>query len=716
MFSYTNLKNLFFVKYAFILSLPVLVFLSLTTDSLAAKGNFDRSFGNGGKVITPENGAEKAFDSAVLPDGKIIVVGASAADGVDWNVMVRRYNADGSKDLTFNNSGKIVYAISQRSEVIYSVKIQTDGKILLAGYAQSPDGEANFIVMRLLANGIIDQFFGNGGWYIIGPTATDDIAMAVDIQNVGGTDKIVVAGTAGSTNSKFCLARLEMNGQFDSAFGIKLISLGGLQDILQDMTIDSQNRIVATGSSRFDFGGGSYRDDFAAIRLLPDGTLDASFSGDGKVITQMGGNAQPRALAVQTVNGAEKIVLGGFARVGGSDDFALLRYNADGNVDATFGTNGKTFTNIANDEQIQKLLVQPDSKIIGVGLTYAGANRNFALARYTANGSLDKTFGACGKVNSDLGSNTDSAYGAALQTDGKIIAVGESTNPTTNADFALARYTNGGQATAASADFDGDGKEDVSVYRPSEGVWYENCTCQGFRAVRFGLANDIPVYGDYDGDGITDQAVYRGGTWYVKRSSDNQMSVVNFGLETDIPTVGDYDGDEKADVSVWRPDSGVWYILRSSDLQYEATVFGQTGDKPVPADYDADGKTDFAIYRGNGEWWIKKSSDNSGNFIFQHFGIETDTALTGDFDGDGRADLNIFRASEGNWYQQSSTAIRISHFGIATDKPAPADYDGDGKSDIAVFRSGQWHILSSSTNAYSVVNFGLDGDLPTVVR
>lgn len=106
-----------------------------------------------------------------------------------------------------------------------------------------------------------------------------------------------------------------------------------MNDVLQDLAIDSQNRIVAVGSSRFDFGGGSFRDDFAAVRLTAEGALDTTFSGDGKVITQMGGQAQPRSVAIQTVGGVEKIVLGGFTRIGTTDDFALLRYNADGTPD-----------------------------------------------------------------------------------------------------------------------------------------------------------------------------------------------------------------------------------------------------------------------------------------------------------------------------------------------------------------------------------------------
>jgi uncharacterized delta-60 repeat protein len=719
MYSYSHLKHSFSKKHAFLLSLSAFAFLSFTTNVFAARGNLDRTFGDWGKAISLVSGAEKANDAVVQPDGKIVVAGGGSPNGANWDFLVQRYNTDGTLDSNFGGSGKVILPLGAGSEVAYAVTLESDNKIIVAGYIQQSTGYTDYAVVRLLPDGQLDQTFGNTGVQIFSPTPTSDIPVSLAMQTLGGVERIIVGGYVSTANTQFSVARLNLSGQLDQTFGdggIKSVAVGGVTDILQDIAVDGEARIVAVGSSRFDFGSGSFRDDFAAVRFLPDGQLDTSFSGDGKVITQMAGQAQARSVVIQNIGGAEKIVAGGFAKNGVSNDFALARYNADGTLDPTFGTNGRAYTNFANDEeQIHELLIQPNGKIIGVGFMYSGANRNFALARYNQNGSLDTTFGACGRIVTDLRTNIDIAYGAALQSDGKIIAVGESNNGSTSADFSVVRYTSGGQATATNADFDGDGKEDVSVYRPSDGVWYANCSCSGYRAVKFGLAGDLPQAADYDGDGRTDQAVYRGGTWYINRSSDGQMNVVNFGLADDIPTASDYDGDEKADISVWRPSTGVWYVLRSSDGQYTATAFGLAGDKPVPADYDADGKTDLAVYR-NGDWWISQSSDPAGNFVFQKFGIAADIALTGDFDGDGRADLNLFRAGEGNWYQQSLTAIRITRFGLAADKPVPADFDGDNKTDIAVYRGGVWYVLYSSNNSYNVISFGLGTDLPTVSR
>jgi len=717
MYLFGSLKKIFSKNNIFGLCLVTLV-LSLAANSFAAKGSLDRTFGSGGKAVTPAGGIEKANDAVVQTDGKIVVVGGAAQPNSSFDFLIQRYTADGALDADFGTGGKAALTLSPRDDIAYSVALQTDGKILVAGYYQQSSNYTDFCIVRLLPDGRLDQTFGTGGRQIIAPTATTDIAVTVAIQNLNGVEKIIVGGNAGTSNPQFSVARLDMSGQIDTTFGeqgIKTVPVGGYSDYMTDMAIDGAGRIVAVGISRFDLGGGSFADRFGTARFLPDGALDPSFSEDGTVTTGMLGVSHANAVAIQKIGDTEKIVVGGVAQYQYSEDFALLRYNDDGSLDNSFGGFGKIYTWITfGRDEIEKLLVSPDGKLTAVGFTRDGTNQNFALARYNPDGSLDKTFGACGRLTTDLGSNTDIAYGAAVQADGKIIAVGESTNSATDADFAVVRYTNGGQATATSTDFDGDGREDVSVYRPSEGVWYANCSCQGFRAVRFGLPTDTPVAADFDGDGRTDEAVYRAGTWYINRSSDQHASVINFGLETDVPTVGDYDGDDRADISVWRPSTGVWYVLRSSDWQYTATAFGINGDKPVPADYDADGKTDFAVYR-QGDWWIKHSSDASGNLVFRKFGSANDTALPKDFDGDGRADLNVYRASEGLWYQHLAGSTKITRFGNSTDKPAPADYNGDGKTDIAVFRSGQWHVLYLGIY-YEVYSFGLNGDFPTVIR
>jgi len=153
----------------------------------------------------------------------------------------------------------------------------------------------------------------------------------------------------------------------------------------------------------------------------------------------------------------------------------------------------------------------------------------------------------------------------------------------------------------ASADFDGDLRTDISVFRPSTGVWYVANSSNGtFRIQAFGQNNDIPTGEDFDGDNISDIGVFRPSTgdWYYYRSSDNVVGIINFGITEDIPAAADYDGDAKADLAIFRPSTGTWWIRRSTDPgNFIAQPWGLNGDVPVVGDYDGDGKSDVAVWR-----------------------------------------------------------------------------------------------------------------------
>lgn len=275
------------------------------------------------------------------------------------------------------------------------------------------------------------------------------------------------------------------------------------------------------------------------------------------------------------------------------------------------------------------------------------------------------------------------------------------------------RFTVFGDASAAvnktHADFDGDGKTDVSVFRPSNGGWYISNSSNGsLTAVNFGISTDIVTPADFDGDGKTDIAVFRAGAWYIQRSTAGFTSI-SFGSDGDRPQPADFDGDGKADAAVFRPSNGTWYILGST-AGFSAIQFGANGDRPVAADYDGDGKADVAVYR-NGNWYILGSTTG---FKAVAFGIAEDKPVVGDYDGDGKSDIAVYRPSAGSWYYLNSSngAFSAIAFGISTDLPSPGDYDGDGKSDLAVFRPsvGTWYILNSSNGSFRAQGWGISED------
>lgn len=278
-------------------------------------------------------------------------------------------------------------------------------------------------------------------------------------------------------------------------------------------------------------------------------------------------------------------------------------------------------------------------------------------------------------------------------------------------------------------DFDGDGKADISIWRPGTGEWWVLNSSGGhwFRVWGNGNApnNDVYVPADYDGDRKTDLAFWRpsSGEWRIFQSSNEQTRSITLGSQAtqDIPVPKDYDGDGKADAAVWTPGTGLWTIINSSNGTTRTAFWGSGNapfnDVPVPADYDGDGKADIAVWRkGSGEWFIVNST--TGNYWSKAWGAAqapfNDKPVPADYDGDGKADVAIWRAGTGDWWiVNSSTGNHWTRqWGIGTapfnDVPVPADYDGDGKADTAVWRSGpgDWYVVNSSNSQWWVRQWG----------
>ena len=347
--------------------------------------------------------------------------------------------------------------------------------------------------------------FGTGGKVTtdIGSSSNDD-AYGVAVQSDG---KIVVAGESNASGSRtFALARYNADGSLDTSFGSngRVTTLFGTVSIGLAMALQPDDKILVGGAGRVTSQAGV---DFVLARYNANGSLDNSFDGDGKVNTDIGSGSTDYiwALAVQSDG---KIVAAGYSATGGDDDFALARYNADGSLDDSFDGDGKVTTPIgAGRDRAFDVALQSDGKIVAAGQSRnASGNDDFALARYNADGSLDTTtFSNDGKVTTDLASNNHEIINAvALQPDGKIVAAGRGSNGSTH-DFVLARYNADGSLDNS---FDSDGKKATDFAGNDDEVFAMALQSDGKIVVAgrsdIGPANEDFALARYNADGSLD--------------------------------------------------------------------------------------------------------------------------------------------------------------------------------------------------------------------
>ncbi|MGB7203754.1 MAG: VCBS repeat-containing protein [Pyrinomonadaceae bacterium] len=267
--------------------------------------------------------------------------------------------------------------------------------------------------------------------------------------------------------------------------------------------------------------------------------------------------------------------------------------------------------------------------------------------------------------------------------------------------------------SSRSIDFNGDNKSDFAIARSASAggqtTWWILNSAGQASATDWGLGvgfatGDRATPADFDGDGKTDIAVWRPGAaltaaFYILNSAGNTVSVVQFGQTgDDVTVVDDYDGDGKADPACYRAGASGTFFFRGSLSNPGGNItyapWGTTGDSAIPGDYDGDGKADFTIFRNNAGQAQHWRNQSGGSVVVLGYGLFTDKFVTGDFDADGKTDIAAIRTNgpEYTWYilRSSTGVIVFETFGLsATDYPVPGDYDGDNETDIAVWRSGQ---------------------------
>ena len=359
------------------------------------------------------------------------------------------------------------------------------------------------IVATLLAcgdaraqSGVLDPTFGSGGVAVVPVGSADDFGRAVALQD---DDRIVVAGTCTASNDDFCVVRLLLDGTLDPDFGggtgKVTTAIRSSVDEANAVALDEDGNIVVAGFSRQ-----GTKDELAVARLLPDGTLDASFDGDGKVTTAIGTlEDQARAVAI---DGLGRIVVAGYTR-SANRDLALARYLADGTLDTSFSSDGKVAVPVGTgDDEAAAIAIQPDGRIVVVGYAADGSQHDLLIARFLENGSLDPALGGSGTVRIAFGTGNAFGTAVALHDDGRILAAGYARVGTVF-HFAAARVDALG---VLDPQLDGDGRLTTVIGTTSQASAVAIDPTGRFVLTGFArfASNDDVALARYDGTGALD--------------------------------------------------------------------------------------------------------------------------------------------------------------------------------------------------------------------
>jgi len=409
------MKILFLIVFAYIIS---------TVSISAQPGSLDPSFANNGIFTSQINTSwDEAKALTVQEDGKIVTAGyidqsgADPATGDDF--YIRRFNTDGSPDLDFGEDGIVIQDLSGGADGAWDVEIQSDGKIVAAGFGWQSWERA--LVMRLNQDGTLDDSFGDAGMAVIEIGGFTDRIWDIEIQPDG---KIVGCGTCFVSGSNFdwCALRLHTNGNLDTTFGddgVLSLDLGDQQVSAEALAILDDERILMGGYSN---SSGPYAMQFAMLNS--DGTLDETWGEEGLVqVVISGADDALKSIAIQPDG---KIVGGGYSWNGSNYDYALVRLNPDGSLDESFDGDGLERTSIgeANDA-IEDIYIRPNGKILAGGYSEVeGSVFDWSLAMYNPDGSLEEGFGTDGKVIAGISDGWDTAFGIEPSADGNILTAG----------------------------------------------------------------------------------------------------------------------------------------------------------------------------------------------------------------------------------------------------------------------------------------------------
>lgn len=623
----------------------------LESRRLLAAGDLDTTFGDDGLVLgepPPGFQVERADAVAVQSDGKIVVAGLRGSFGPGFppsaSFLLSRYNSDGSLDTSFGVGGRVLTGFpGEDFSRASAIAIQPDGRIVVAGTSGHVDSTAHddFALARYNTNGTLDGSFGANGLVAtdLSPTDSLDNAFGLALQ---GNGQIVVVG---SSDGDFAVVRYDADGELDAGFGTNGIVFtdfsGGSTDVARDVVIEPDGQIVVAGQAGPDFG---------LARYDTDGDLDATFGVAGLVTTDFPGSTDDIAYGV-ALQSDGRIVAAGQADTDPAPsttvaDVAVAHYDTDGSLDNSFDGDGRVVTDIDFDFA-RDVVIQADGQIVVVGDTAGVSNLDFFVLRYNDDGSLDANFGAQGVVTTEFpGDRHDEAHAVALQADGRIVVAGRSGDfvalarylatdevpsaldtiglySPANAAFHLRTQHAAGPADMSFlygavgwlplvGDWNGNGTDTVGAYNPNTGVFFlrnSNSAGAADLVYQFGPGGQgwVPLAGDWDGDGVDTAGLYdpTNSAFFLRNSHAPGVADVVFqfgaGGQAYSPLAGNWDGAGGDTVGLYQPVNS-FFLLRNAlaagpaDLVFQ---FGapSSGALPLAGNWDGQPGDSVGIYR-----------------------------------------------------------------------------------------------------------------------
>ncbi|HWJ25887.1 MAG TPA: delta-60 repeat domain-containing protein, partial [Flavisolibacter sp.] len=467
----------------------LLLCLYAITKANGQAGTFDSSFGLNGLVETDFTNIQSESALRVLrqQDGKLVVL--FNARGASW---LSRYFNNGTKDLNFTdyteeqyNNGFIQLQAGTAFQAS-DLALQKNGNLLVAGNVKGD--QLDFSLVQHLPSGFTDNGFGNNGQVITSITpGQNDNATAMAIQQDG---KIVVVGCTNTGSQRdFAIVRYNTDGSLDNTFsgdGKLTTDFNSGNDTALAVILQPDGKILVGGVST---ANSSQKKSFALARYNSNGTLDLTFSGDGKLTTDISmGDDVLKSLSLQSDG---KILAGGYTTTG-QTDFALVRYLSDGTLDNTFDGDGKLTTDIAqgSSDTLQSIAVQGDGKILAGGFTRSARGYDFALVRYLSGGVMDPAFATGGKNIADQGTPLDIANQMVLLQDGKILMAGQRGSDQT--DLVVTRFTTTGLPDPTML---GNGR--IVDHLKGSSIYYAMAIQRDGRIVAGGATSDVNTHGTH---------------------------------------------------------------------------------------------------------------------------------------------------------------------------------------------------------------------------